>query len=91
MTQPRSNEQGRRNFLTRMAAGILGTSAVQIGKGASAVSAWTGRETNSVLNQARPADKSEACRNAAVDCGSKLPHSGAAPESAGAEKSVVKK
>jgi len=42
-----------------MAAGILGTSAVQIGKGSSAVSAWTGRETNSVLNQARPADKSE--------------------------------
>ena len=50
---------GRRTFLTRVAAGILGTSAVQIGRGASAVSAWTGRDTNSVLNQARPADKNE--------------------------------
>ena len=38
-----------------MAAGILGTSAVTIGKGTSAVSAWTGQNTNSVLNQARPA------------------------------------
>ena len=53
------DEHGRRNFLTRMAAGILGTAAVQIGKGPSAVSAWTGRGTNSVLNQARPTDKSE--------------------------------
>ena len=59
MTQSRSDEHGRRNFLTRMAAGILGTSAVQIGKGSSAVSGWTGRATNSVLNQARPVDRSE--------------------------------
>jgi hypothetical protein len=34
----------RRNFLKSVAAGILG---------ASAVSAWTGAQTNSVLNQAR--------------------------------------
>ena len=66
MTVPRSNEQGRRNFLTRMAAGILGTTAVQIGRGSSAVSAWTGRSTNSVLNQARPVDRSEL-KIAAVD------------------------
>jgi galactonate dehydratase len=51
------DERGRRGFLTRVAAGILG--AVPIGRGASAVSAWTGRDTNSVLNQARPSDKSE--------------------------------
>jgi len=42
----------RRTFLSKVAAGILGT--VPIGAGASAVSAWTGSETNSVLNQARP-------------------------------------
>src|ERR1700751_5982310 len=40
-----------------MAAGILGT-GVRIGAGISAVSAWTGAQTNSVLNQARPADRS---------------------------------
>jgi galactonate dehydratase len=59
MMSSKSDERGRRTFLTRVAAGILGTSAVHIGKGSSAVSAWTGREINSVLNQARPADKSE--------------------------------
>jgi galactonate dehydratase len=59
MALSRSDGQGRRNFLTRVAAGILGTGAVQIGKGSSAVSAWTGRETNSVLNQARPSDKGD--------------------------------
>jgi galactonate dehydratase len=59
MVSWRSDERGRRNFLRRVAAGILGTGATQIGKGSSAVSAWTGRSTNSVLNQARPVEKSE--------------------------------
>jgi uncharacterized protein (DUF362 family) len=43
----------RRNFIRRMAGGLLGAAAV--GPGASAVSAWTGAATNSVLNQARGA------------------------------------
>jgi len=47
---------GRRRFLTAMASGILGGGAIRTGPGASAVSAWTGIETNSVLNQARPLD-----------------------------------
>lgn len=42
----------RRDFLRAMAAGILG-GGVTVGAGASAVSAWTGDQTNSVLNQAR--------------------------------------
>jgi galactonate dehydratase len=38
-----------------MAAGLLGTGgAISIGKGVSAVSAWTGHNVNSVLNQAKP-------------------------------------
>lgn len=44
----------RRSFLGKVAAGILGTGAVTIGRGVSAVSAWTGAQTNSALNQARP-------------------------------------
>src|SRR5262245_49330336 len=52
MNQP--SEQHRRRFLTKMAAGLLGTGAVTIGRRVSAVSAWTGSNTNSVLNQARP-------------------------------------
>jgi galactonate dehydratase len=44
---------GRRRFLSSMAAGLLGT-GVAVGRGTSAVSAWTGLQTNSVLNQARP-------------------------------------
>jgi galactonate dehydratase len=59
MTSPKPDGRDRRSFLTRVAAGILGTGAVQIGKGTSAVSAWTGRSTNSVLNQARPVERSE--------------------------------
>lgn len=47
----------RRRFLQAVAAGILGPGAARIGRGASAISAWTGLETNSVLNQARPRDK----------------------------------
>ena len=47
----------RRAFLSRMAAGVLGA-GVRLGAGMSAVSAWTGAQTNSVLNQARPADRS---------------------------------
>ena len=43
-------------FLKAMAAGILG-SGVRIGAGMSAVSAWSGAQTNSILNQARPADR----------------------------------
>jgi galactonate dehydratase len=45
----------RRRFLTTMASGILGGGVV-VGRGTSAVGAWTGLETNSVLNQARPAE-----------------------------------
>jgi galactonate dehydratase len=48
----------RRNFLRKIAAGVLGTSAIEIGPGASQVSAWTGSETNSVLNQARTGSSS---------------------------------
>jgi len=44
---------GRRDFLKSVAAGILGGSAISVGPGASAVNAWTGMQTNSVLNQAR--------------------------------------
>jgi galactonate dehydratase len=47
----------RRSFLKTIAAGILG-SGVRIGAGISAVSSWTGAQTNSILNQARPADRS---------------------------------
>jgi len=49
--------EDRRSFLKQMAAGILGT-GVRIGAGLSAVSAWTGAQTNSVLNQAQAADGS---------------------------------
>jgi galactonate dehydratase len=48
--EPRSS---RRSFLETVAAGILGGGAISVGPGASAVSAWTGEQTNSVLNQAR--------------------------------------
>jgi galactonate dehydratase len=41
----------------QVAAGILG-SGVRIGAGMSAVSAWTGAQTNSILNQMRAADRS---------------------------------
>jgi galactonate dehydratase len=51
------NRGGRRQFLTRVGA-ILGA-AVPIGRGTSAVSAWTGRETNSVLNQIKPDERGE--------------------------------
>ncbi len=47
-------KDSRRRFLTSVAAGLLG-GGVAVGRGASAVSAWTGLQTNSVLNQARPA------------------------------------
>ena len=51
---------GRRNFLAKMATGFFGAgAAVKIGRGNSAVSAWTGAETNSLLNQARPQDKGQ--------------------------------
>jgi galactonate dehydratase len=46
----------RRSFLTKVAAGAL-AAGVQVGASESAVSAWTGGQTNSVFNQARPADK----------------------------------
>ncbi len=45
----------RRTFLTKVAVGALGT-GVAVGSGTSAVSAWTGSQTNSVVNQARPGD-----------------------------------
>jgi len=47
----KQSEYDRRNFLKIMASGLLGS--VTIGTGSSAVSAWTGINTNSVLNQAR--------------------------------------
>lgn len=51
---------GRRNFLAKMATGFFGAgAAVEIGRGNSAISAWTGAETNSLLNQARPQDKGQ--------------------------------
>jgi galactonate dehydratase len=50
-----------------MAAGLLGTGAVNIGPGTSAVSAWTGRNTNSVLNQAEPQTGRSDLRIASVD------------------------
>src|SRR5581483_7803971 len=53
MRQRTEHDRGRRTFLTSMAAGILG-SGVAVGRSASAVSAWTGLQTNSILNQARP-------------------------------------
>src|SRR5690242_19782793 len=49
----------RRDFLRRVAAGILGTSGVAMGTSPSTVSAWTGRDTNSILNQARPVDQNQ--------------------------------
>lgn len=48
--------EDRRSFLTKMAAGTLGT-GIAVGSGVSAVSAWTGTQTNSVLNHVRPDDK----------------------------------
>jgi galactonate dehydratase len=57
---------GRRDFLTAMAAGILG-SQVKIGRGTSAVSAWTGRDTDSILNQARPRDTKSALKIVKVE------------------------
>jgi galactonate dehydratase len=58
----------RRTFLQRMAAAALGTSgAVSIGATTSAVSAWTGRNTNSVLNQARPDGRAGDLRITKVD------------------------
>lgn len=56
----------RRQFLGAMASGILG-SGVAIGRGTSAVSAWTGLETNSVLNQARPRDGASALKIVKVE------------------------
>ena len=47
---------GRRDFLQAVAAGILGSS-VGTGQTPSTVSGWTGKDTNSVLNQARPVTK----------------------------------
>src|SRR5262245_38634285 len=61
-----SSRQNRRRFLTRVAAGLLGT-GVSVGRGTSAVSAWTGQQTNSVLNQARPTGRAGDLRIARVD------------------------
>ena len=57
MDSNREKQSGRRAFLQSVAAGILGRS-VAIGQSTSAVSSWTGGQTNSVLNQARPANDS---------------------------------
>jgi galactonate dehydratase len=53
LTFDSARESGRRAFLQSVAAGILGKS-VAVGEGSSAVTSWTGNDTNSVLNQARP-------------------------------------
>jgi galactonate dehydratase len=58
--------ESRRRFLTAMGAGILG-GAIKVGDGTSAVSAWTGIETNSVLNQARPLDGAAALKIVKVE------------------------
>ncbi len=50
-----STPQPRRHFLQTVAAGLLGQ-GVRVGPGLSAVSAWTGLSTNSVLAQASPAE-----------------------------------
>ena len=57
MSLNRENQSARRAFLQTVAAGILGRS-VAIGQSTSSVSSWTGGQTNSVLNQARPANDS---------------------------------
>lgn len=57
---------GRRQFLTRMSAGLFG-SGVAIGRGISQVSAWTGQQTNSVLNQAKPPAAKDDLRITRVD------------------------
>ncbi|HYM11633.1 MAG TPA: mandelate racemase/muconate lactonizing enzyme family protein [Bryobacterales bacterium] len=49
-----AREASRRQFLQTVAAGILGT-GVRVGAGLSAVSAWSGAQTNSVLNHAKGA------------------------------------
>jgi galactonate dehydratase len=48
----------RRSFLQTVAAGLLGGS-VSVGRGLSAVSSWTGMESNSILAQARGSDRAE--------------------------------
>ena len=48
----------RRNFLQIVAAGVLGGS-VNVGRGLSAVSSWTGLGSNSIFAQARGSDKAE--------------------------------
>lgn len=61
MTQHNASRTGgRRRFLTELATGFFGAAAaVKIGRGDSAVSAWTGSGTNSLLNQVRPAEKGQ--------------------------------
>src|SRR5262245_35129355 len=61
-------EEGRRRFLSQMAAGLFGAgAAVKIGRGTSAVSAWTGQASNSVLNQAKPTARGNDLRIVKVD------------------------
>ncbi len=58
--------ENRRRFLGRMAGGLFGA-GVAVGRGTSAVSAWTGQQTNSVLNQARPTGRANDLRITKVD------------------------
>jgi hypothetical protein len=61
-------EPARRRFLRTVAGGLLGTGAsLKIGHGVSAVSAWTGQNTNSVLNQAKPTAGKNDLRITKVD------------------------
>jgi galactonate dehydratase len=61
MRKPTSlTTDSRRGFLTTLATGLFGAgAAVKTGRGNSAVSAWTGADTNSILNQARPQEKGQ--------------------------------
>jgi galactonate dehydratase len=52
MTTPNNEVRPRRRMLGALTFGLLGP-GVRIGRGNSAASAWTGTQTNSVLNQAR--------------------------------------
>ncbi len=58
--------EGRRRFLTAMAAGILG-GGIKVGHGTSAVSAWTGLQANSILNQARAASEASTLKIVKVE------------------------
>jgi len=64
----RPGDTNRRAFLQKIAAAALGAGgSVAVGPGVSAVSAWTGAGTNSVLYQARPEGRANDLRITRVD------------------------